>query len=151
MALYKLDNYTKHGLLRSRIIPWEDGKQFFINPHGYGKYVGMRRFKYEYIHSSYSPRLYKSNEDGKTYIIPTWQEVLPETTLDDINWIKPKRVKEKIIGGVWEFESSSSKGKFYSVKQTGLKLTCNCPGFYQAKDRVKGCKHIQSVRKELEK
>ena len=31
-----------------------------------------------------------TNIDGKRYIIPTWQRVLPETRLEDINWIKPK-------------------------------------------------------------
>ncbi len=151
MALYKIDNYTKHGILRSRIIPWKDGKQFSINPAGYGRYVGVRRFKYEYTHPQMAPRLYTSHIDGKKYITPTWQEVLPETTLNDIEWVKPEIVKEKPIKGVWEFESSSSKGKFYSVKQNGVKFTCNCPGFWRAKDRDKGCKHIQSVKKQLKK
>jgi hypothetical protein len=151
MALYKLDNYTKHGFLRSRIIPWEDGKEFSINPKRYGGYVDVRRFKYEYTHPQISPRLYTSHQNGKKYIIPTWQEVLHETTLNDIEWVKPKITQEKQIEGVWEFESSSSKGKFYSVKQNGLKFTCNCPGFWVAKDREKGCKHIQLVKKQLKK
>jgi hypothetical protein len=116
-----------------------------------GEYVGVRRFKYEYTHSQIAPRLYTSHQNGKKYIIPTWQEVLPETTLNDVEWVKPKRTPEKQIKGVWEFESSSSKGKFYSVKQNGLKFTCNCPGFWVAKDREKGCKHIQLVKKQLKK
>ena len=121
MALYKLDNYTKQGFLRSRIIPWKDGKQFSINPHGYGKYVGVRRFKYEYTHPQMAPRLYTSHQNGKKYIIPTWQEVLPETTLGDINWIKPKlKVKEKPV--IKTHISGSGLGE-YTTKY----YPCLCP------------------------
>ena len=151
MSLYKFDNYNKHGMLRSRIIHCEDGKPFKYNPKGLGRYTGVRKFKYEYIHPILSPRLYKSKQDGKAYIVPTWQEVHPKTTLNDIEWVKPEIGDKPEIKGVWEFESDSSKGKFYSVKQNGLKLTCNCSGFWRAKDREKGCKHVQQVRKELNK
>ena len=151
MSLYKFDNYNKHEVLRSRIIPWPEGKPFKCNPKGLGRLISVRKFKYEYVHPILSPRLYTSKQDGKTYIIPTWQEVHPQTTLNDIEWIKPEIGNKPEIKGVWEFESSSSKGKFYSVKQNGLKLTCNFSGFWRAKDREKGCKHVQSVRKELNK
>jgi hypothetical protein len=74
----------------------------------------------------YLPDYINQDKMEKTYIIPTWQEVHPKTTLNDVEWIKPEIGDKPEIKGVWEFESDSSKGKFYSVKQNGLKLTCNC-------------------------
>jgi uncharacterized protein YpmS len=40
-----------------------------------------------------APTLLK--KDGKTYLMPEWREVHPETTLNDIIWKKPK-VKKKM-------------------------------------------------------
>ena len=149
MPLWKFSNLNKYGNLRHRIIH-TDSSQFSYKPKGLGPFVGVRRFKYTYEHPIMPPSLFVG-QDGKKFIVPTWQEVLPETTLADIEWVKPEIGDKPEIKGVWEFESSSSKGKFYSVKQNGLKLTCNCSGFWRAKDREKGCKHVQQVRKELNK
>jgi len=110
-------------------------------------------FKYRYEHDLLGPTLFVSSQTGKKYIMPTGQEVHPETTLKDIEWIKPvlKSIeKEKTVEKEnWMFESSSEKGIFYKVTKKGDKITCNCSGFFRAKDRNKGCKHVQEVRKQL--
>ena len=110
--------------------------------------MGVYVSKYTYEHPQLPPALVVLK--GQKYIVPTWQKVHPETTLADIEWIKPtKPVEVPVEKNTWKFESSSDPGHFYVVKQSGLKLTCNCSGFYRAKDREKGCKHAQQVRKEL--
>lgn len=108
-------------------------------------------FKYEYKHDMLGPTLFVSPQTGKKYIVPTWQEVHPDTTLNDIEWIKPTNslTEKPVEKENWMFESSSEKGIFYKVKKQGDKLTCNCSGFFRAKDRSKGCKHVQEVRKQL--
>ena len=55
--LYEFRNYNKHGNIRTRIIPWPNGKAFGINPKGLGNYIGVRIFKYEYKHELYPPGL----------------------------------------------------------------------------------------------
>jgi hypothetical protein len=83
---------------------------------------------------------------GKRYIVPTWQEVLPETQLSDINWIKPKPPKrsETIV-----VETLSSKGdKTYKTRyypDTG-NFTCTCPGTWMSGNN---CKHIKKLRLEV--
>jgi len=109
-----------------------------------------RLFKYTYEHPQFPPTL--TVLGGQKYIMPTWQKVHPETTLADIEWIKPEKpVEAPVEKNTWKFESSSDPGHFYTVRQSGLKLTCNCSGFWRAKDRDKGCKHVQEVRKQLSK
>jgi hypothetical protein len=140
MALWKFSNLNKYGTLRSRIIYYPDGKPFSYNPKGLGWFVAARRFKYTHEHM-YPPAIFQSN--GKTYIVPGWQEVLPETTLNDVEWIKPEVKKVEPEKNEWMFESSSDPGHFYRVRQTGTKFTCNCPGVWRSKDRR--CKHIKEV------
>jgi hypothetical protein len=96
------------------------------------------------------PTLFNSPVDGQRYIIPTWQKVHSETTLADIEWIKPeikKPVKVEQEPQTWKFESKSEPGSFYVVRVTGDKVKCNCAGQYRAKDRQ--CKHMKEVRQKL--
>jgi hypothetical protein len=148
MALWKFSNLNKYGNLRTRIIYLEDGKPFSFNPKGFGKSVFVSRFKYEHSHL-YAPVLFTDSTNQK-YILPNWQPVLPETTLNDVTWVKPVIKKEQPTEkNVWKFESSSSPNTFYFVRQNGNKLTCSCSGFFRAFDREKGCVHCQTVRKQL--
>ena len=105
------------------------------------------RLTYTVKDTAIPPTIFKSWRDGKTYISPTWIEVHPETTKDDIVWIpfqpKPKPEEKK----KFQFESSSEKGMFYTVRVNGIKITCDCPGVWRAKDRT--CKHMKQVRQEL--
>ena len=70
---------------------------------------------------------------------------LPETTLNDIKWVRDKVKKLKPTKITWEFKSSSSDSS-YTVTQVGLTYKCNCPGSYRVKDRNVGCKHCVEVR-----
>ena len=88
-----------------------------------------------------------ANIGGKKYLLPTWQEVLPETELSDINWVKPKVKRAEVIEHKFK---SSSNDKVYTTKEhvsvDGIrKYSCNCPGTWRAKDRR--CKHIKSIEK----
>ena len=147
MALWKFSNLNKYGNWRHRIIALPDGKPFSHGP-GFGKVVGVSRFKYTYEHPILPPTIINSPTTGKTYIVPAWMEVLPETTLNDIEWIKPeikKTVTEKQEPQTWKFESKSDPGSFYVVQVIGNKIKCNCPGVWRSKDRK--CKHIKEVEK----
>ena len=142
--LWKFTNKNKYGNLRSRIIYRPDGQPFTVGK-GFGDFVGVSVFKYKYEHSLIPPHLFVDS-DGQKYIVPVWEKVLPETTLSDINWIKPEISKPKPQKGEWLFESKSDPGSFYKVTQSGDNYKCNCPGTWRAKDRQ--CKHIKEVKNE---
>jgi hypothetical protein len=104
-----------------------------------------QRFQYE-VESFYPPNLI--NTGGKKYIIPTWQTVHPKTTIDDLLWIKPKKQEPPIEKEIWKFKSSDGESEYF-VRKTGNKYICSCPGFWRAKDRNLGCKHIQQIKNNL--
>jgi hypothetical protein len=111
---------------------------------------GVYVFKYTYEHHSLPPTLVVLS--GQKYIVPTWQKVHSQTTLADIEWIKPEpKVNQQldipIIKEEFKFESKSDPGSFYVVRVTGDKVKCNCAGQYRAKDRQ--CKHMKEVRQKL--
>ena len=82
---------------------------------------------------------------GKKYITPGWIPCHPETTLNDVIWTSPiKPIKVQVVSE-WKFSSKSGSGE-YIVKQKGDIYTCNCRGFFMAKDRNKGCTHVQQVK-----
>jgi len=144
--LYEFSNLNKHGNIRSRIVSWPKGKAFGINPKGFGTFIAVKVFKYEYHHEINPPSL--ANIGGKKYILPTWQEVLPETELSDIKWVKPKpKVKQEPIIEI--HTSSSDPSKTYKTiyyPETG-KFHCNCPGRWRAFDNR--CKHIKALEKKV--
>ena len=121
-----------------------DGEAFGINPKGFGPFISVRRFRYEST-ASFHPALVKIGE--KLYMIPDWKEVLPETTINDITYIKPKPPKVKLEKSKFKFESKSDPGSFYTVTVTGDKVKCTCAGQYRAKDR--NCVHMKTVKKKL--
>jgi len=106
---------------------------------------GVYVFKYTYEHPQLPPTLFVSPISGKKFIVPTWQEVHPKTTLQDIEWIKPVKIEVPVEKNTWTFESSSDPGHFYTVKQSGFKYSCNCPGVWRSKERK--CKHIKQLTK----
>jgi len=53
---------------------------------------GVYVFRYTYEHHSLPPTLVVLS--GQKYIVPTWQKVHSETTLADIEWIKPTKPLE---------------------------------------------------------
>jgi hypothetical protein len=156
MALHQITERHKVNILNqeityvNRFIKYTEGTNLTIKPASSLISHASNLFKYRYEHSLLSPTLFISPQNGKKYIVPTWQEVHPETTLKDIEWIKPilnSVEKDKPVGKEeWVFESSSEKGMFYKVTKKGDKINCNCSGFFRAKDKNKGCVHCQKVR-----
>lgn len=151
MALHRIIEKHKVNILgqeityTNRFLKYSKSTSYGIKPSKSLVSNGVYVFKYTYEHSQLPPALVVLK--GQKYIVPTWQKVHPETTLADIEWIKPtKPVEVPVEKNTWKFESSSDPGHFYVVKQSGLKLSCNCPGFYRAKDRR--CKHIKQVEND---
>ena len=144
--LYKFTNTNKYGNLRHRIIYRPNGEGFKFNPKGFGPFVNVEVFKYTYEHPILPPSLF-TGTDGKKFIVPIWKEVLPETTLEDINWIKPKPKKVSVEKHEFQFESKSNPGHFYKVTVNNNKVDCTCSGKWRAKDRQ--CRHMKDVKKQL--
>ena len=145
VMLYEFSNLNKHGNIRTRVISWPKDKAFGVNPKGFGNFIAVKVFKYKYTQKINPPSL--ATIGGKKYLLPTWQEVLPETELSDIKWIKPKVKRAEVFEHKFE---SSSNDKVYTTKEhvsvDGIRrYTCNCPGTWRAKDRR--CKHIKSIEK----
>ena len=80
MPIVEFSNLNKYGNLRTRRF-YQEKSNFGINPKGLGQFISFKLFKYDYQYHI-APSL--TNFGGKRYIVPTWQEVLPETTLNDI-------------------------------------------------------------------
>jgi hypothetical protein len=146
MALYEFSNLNKHGNIRTRIVPWPKGKAFGINPKGFGSFIAVKVFKYEYEGELIPPSLVTTG--GKKYIVPTWQEVLPETELSDIKWIKPepKTKQEPIIETHTSISTPDKTYKTTYYPESG-KFHCDCPGRWRAFDRR--CKHIKALEKKI--
>jgi len=150
MALHEIIQVKKVSILGNEITT----KRTFLKHtpttvHSYAPESGVisqasRIFKYDYVHSYLGPTLHVV--DGKKYLLPMWKEVHPQTTYNDINWIKPEIKKIEPEKNTWKFESSSEPGHFYTVRKSGLKYTCNCPGVWRSKDRR--CKHIKQVEND---
>jgi hypothetical protein len=142
MLLYKVTKITWDGVETTEYIRTA---QLSFKSEGH-KGVFVTPIKYDYEHPILPPSIV-AGRDGKKYIIPTWQEINPLATLEDINWV-PKKTEPKPESKTWTFKSSSSD-TVYKVKQIDNTLKCNCMGFFRAKDRR--CKHIKSVEKEINK
>ena len=140
MALWEFKAPNKHGMLRTRIVHTEGS---LTTTPKFGSPQIVKRFKYKYTHPIYPPMIRK--HEGKTYLMPKWEEVLDGTTLDDVEWIKPKpKVKKQPV--VKTFKSGSSD-EIYTTKyypESG-KYHCTCKGAWRTWGN---CKHIQAVKKE---
>jgi hypothetical protein len=90
------------------------------------------------------PALVESN--GKMYIVPTWKEVDPNTTLNDIHWVRPK-VKVTKSETVVKISKSSSSDAEYTTKYypDSGKYHCDCPGTWRTRGN---CKHVKQMRNE---
>jgi hypothetical protein len=145
MALWKFSNLNKYGNIRTRIIYRPDGESFGINPKGFGPFIGINRFKYEYKESLLPPHLCVIKD--QKYIMPTWTPVLMETQLSDIDWIKPKKKKSSKKPPIVETNKSSSSSKIYTTTfyPDSEKYYCDCPGTWRTGGN---CKHIKKMRNE---
>ena len=142
MPIVEFSNLNKYGNLRTRRF-WQEKSNLSINPKGFGSFIGFKLFKYEHNHYM-SPSL--TNIGGKRYIMPGWVEVLPETRLEDINWIKPK-VKVARSKTIEITTKSSSSDAVYVTKYypDSGKYYCDCPGTWRTNGN---CKHVKQMRND---
>ena len=86
-----------------------------------------------------------STINGKTYHLPSWIEVHPQTTLEDII-VEKKPFEELFVEPKsWKYKSSSSD-KEYTVKlKRDETLYCDCWGYISHRK----CKHIKETEKLL--
>ena len=143
MALWHFTNFNKYGNSRHRIFHLPDGKPFSHGP-GFGPTM-VRRFKYEYKGEVMPPTLLELN--GKTYIMPIWKEVVEGTTLNDIEWIKPKP-KKKRTDAIIETFASGSSDTTYTTKYypDSGNFYCSCPGSWRSRGN---CKHIKELKVKI--
>mgnify|MGYP003345047693 CR=1 FL=1 len=81
--------------------------------------------------------------NGKKYLVPKWEEVHPNTNIEDISYpkLKPKTPPQTF------------KIKDYTIKYNENQkiYVCNCQGYFRVKDRSIGCKHVQELKRTLAK
>jgi hypothetical protein len=146
MALFQVNYRDLKGNKISK-IEYRDTSQFNISqPHLLGTNIYVSLFKYKHKDKCFPPSILNMN--GKKYLMPEWEEVHPKTQLSDIIWEKPQ--KKKTLIEKFEFKSSSSNKLYFTKKTTKpngeVTFSCSCPGFFRAKDRNKGCTHIQKLK-----
>ena len=94
------------------------------------------------------PMIWKNN--GKTYLMPLWKEVVEGTAVNDVEWVKPKpKVKQEPV--IETHTSNSNADKTYKTTyypESG-KFYCDCPGRWRAFDNR--CKHIKTLEKKVNK
>jgi hypothetical protein len=85
------------------------------------------------------------DKDNKKFHVPSWIEVHPQTTFDDLV-IDKKPFEELFVEEKkWEFKSGSSD-KVYTVKHNKRgELSCDCMGYIGHRK----CKHITEVKESL--
>jgi hypothetical protein len=141
MALLKITNKDKNNNITERII-YNNSTQYEINPSEYGGSVMCGLFKYDFKHDSLPPTLVTLSD--KKYLMPLWVEVHPMTTLEDINWIKPKlktaieKIKVKSTDKTYTVTKYTQDGK--------TEYRCNCRGYFRLLDKKQGCKHINEIK-----
>lgn len=122
-------------------LVYADGALSIPNPSS-GTFV--KRFSYTVPYTNVGKGgIMRTN--GKTYHVPSWTEVHPQTTLDDIV-VEKKPFEELFVEEKkWTFKSSSSD-KEYTVRHN-IKgaLSCDCWGYIAHKK----CKHIREVSSEI--
>ena len=82
--------------------------------------------------------------NGKRYHTPSWTEVHPETTMDDIQVERNPFEELFVEPKTWTFKSASSD-KEYTVKEGKNGLHCDCWGYIAHRK----CKHLKEVEKQL--
>lgn len=94
--------------------------------------------KYEIEHHL-PPTIFESPTDNKKYLVPMWVEVHPETTYDDVKWIRPKAKKEieHVQGSMGTYKTT------YDPNKNTYK--CTCMGFWRSKGN---CKHVKALKEK---
>lgn len=131
MALWEVFNGNKTVIMHS------EGSLSIPNPP---KYLSVRKKYYTVPYTNVGKGGFM-NRDGKKIHVPSYIEVHPMTTLDDIIVDKKPFQELFVEPKTWSFKSESSD-KEYTVKQSrNGKLSCNCWGYMAHKK----CKHVKQV------
>ena len=135
MALWEVNNGKK------TVVMFSEGSLGIKNPP---PYLSVRRKFYKVPYTNVgNGAIMRSND--KTYHVPSWTEVHPQTTLNDIV-VEKKPFEELFVEEKkWTFKSSSSD-KEYTVRHNAKgALSCDCWGYIAHKK----CKHIREVSSEI--
>ena len=135
MALWEVNNGKK------TVIMFSEGSLSIKNPP---PYLSVRRKFYRVPYSNIGVGAF-TESNGKRFHIPSWTEVHPQTSINDII-VEKKPFQELFVEPkTWSFSSESSD-KEYTVKQSKAgKLSCNCWGYMAHKK----CKHVKQVQEEI--
>ena len=144
------------GRKETKLIHLEPGEQVKISPQQDGIVTaGCKTFKYQVPKHRYLTKMIVRFGD-KTLIYPEGIECHPKTTLDDVveylteeQLIEEKVEAPEVKVQKWEFESASGGGTYIVTLNKHGNPKCNCSGFWRVKDKEKGCKHVQEVRKNM--
>lgn len=131
MALWEVNNGKKS------VIMYSDGSLSIKNPP---PYLSVRRKFYKIPYSNVGLGGF-TEQDGKKFHTPSWTEVHPQTSFNDL--IVEKKPFQEVFTEPeqWTFESSSGD-KIYKVKRNkNGKLSCDCWGYIAHRN----CKHIKEV------
>ena len=132
MALWKVDDE----------IVYSDGSLSLDPTFANGIFVTRHTYKVPYTNVGKGGFIEK---DGKKFHTPSWIEVHPKTTHDDIVVDKKPFQELFVEPEKWTFKSSSSD-KVYTVKRNKHgKLSCDCWGYIAHKK----CKHIKEVNANI--
>ena len=146
MPIVEFTNLNKYGHKRTRRF-YQEKSNLSIDPSGFGPFIAYRLFKYD-AECNLPPTV--ANINGKTYIMPIWKEVIEGTTINDINWIKPKpKVKQEPIVKISTSSSNPNKSYKTIYYPDSGKFHCNCPGRWRASDGR--CKHIKELELKVNK
>lgn len=136
MPLHRIITTMKDGTRTDEVV-FSKTTQYSTVPSEIGSQL-VHCFRYE-VKSTIKPALVTIN--GKRMIVPQWQEVHPETTIDDIVWVKPQKRPRADVS----VESSDGKYKTTYNSQT-KQFKCSCMGFWRSKGN---CKHVKELRETL--
>lgn len=131
MALWEVNNGKK------TVVMFSEGSLSIKNPP---PYLSVRRKFYTVPYSNVGKGGF-IEQDGKKFHTPSWIEVHPQASFNDII-VEKKPFDELFVEPEkWEFKSASSD-KLYTVKKNRSgKLSCDCWGYIAHKK----CKHIKEV------
>jgi len=99
----------------------------------------VHKYHYEHI---YPPTFFIDSE-GQKWIMPLSIKCHPDTTIDDVNWTKPKLKKEieHIQGSVGTYKTTYDPNK--------KTYKCTCMGFWRARMKGGVCKHIKALQEKV--
>ena len=135
--LYSIKNVYDDGRVTDEIISTQPPLTIYPKRDGIiSSKVVVHKYEIEY---HLPPTLFTSPTDNKKYLVPMWIEVHPNTTYDDVKWIRPKAKKEieHIQGSMGTYKTT------YDPNKNTYK--CTCMGFWRSKGN---CKHVKSLREK---